>query len=154
GAVYVPVAEQFDAASRRLPGSALFLEHVHPTADGSLLIARSFFEAMRDHGFTGRTAQLNRLRSWDEYRKRMTLTPFDERIAYHTTQALTERWPFVPAAEQRDYRATYRPAGLLDSLSFLVSRGLAWAPLKLEMARAYEAAGRTDSAVAEFRGLV
>jgi lysophospholipase L1-like esterase len=154
GAAYVPVAEQFDAASRGLPGSALFLEHVHPTADGALLIARSFFEAMRDHGFTGRTAQLNRLRSWDEYRERMTLTPFDERIAYHTKQALIERWPFVPAAEQRDYRATYHPVGLLDSLSFLASRGSAWAPLKLRMARAYEAAGRPDSAVAEFRGLV
>ena len=43
---------------------------------------------------------------------------------------------------------------MLDSLSFLASRGLAWAPLKLQMARWYELAARPDSAVAEYRGLV
>jgi tetratricopeptide (TPR) repeat protein len=154
GATYVPVAERFDQVSRGIPGSALFLEHVHPTEQGSVLIARTFIEALRDRGFLGRSAHMEHLRSWDAYRDRMALTPFDERTVFHTMQALTERWPFVLAAQQRDYRATYRPTGTLDSLSFLASRGLAWAPLKLQLARWYELAGHPDSAVAEYRGLV
>jgi predicted Zn-dependent protease len=63
------------------------------------------------------------------------------------------RWPFVPSSEQQDYRGTYRPVGVLDSLSFLVSRGAPWPPMKLRMAQAYETVGQPDSAVSEFRGL-
>lgn len=153
GAVYVPVAERFDAASGGLPGRNLFLEHLHPNQQGAVLLARSYFESLRDHGFVGHSAQLDRLREWSEYERRMALTPFDDRIVFHTREALIERWPFVPVAQQRDYRATYRPVGVLDSLSFLASRGLAWAPLKLQMARTYDAKGQADSAVAEYRGL-
>ena len=154
GAVYVPIAEQFDAASGGMPGHDLFLEHLHPTQLGAVLMARTFFESLKEHGFAGRAAQPDRVRSWPEYMQRMWLTPFDQRIVFHTTSALTERWPFVPVAQQRDYRETYRPVGTLDSLAFLASRGLAWAPLKLQMARAYDAKAQVDSAVAEYRGLV
>ncbi len=153
GAVYVPVAERFDDASRGMPGHDLFLEHLHPNQRGAMLIARTYFESLRDHGFAGHTATLDRVRPWPEYEQRMWLTPFDDRIVFHTMHSLTERWPFVPVAEQRDYRSTYRPTGTLDSLAFLASRGLAWAPLKLSMARAYDAKGLVDSAVTEYRGL-
>jgi lysophospholipase L1-like esterase len=154
GAVYVPVAERFDEASGGMPGSDLFLEHLHPTQLGAVLMARTFFQSLQEHGFAGQSAQTARVRSWPEYMQRMWLTPFDQRIVTHTMDALLERWPFVPVGQQRDYRGTYRPVGTLDSLAFLASRGVAWAPLKLEMARAYGAKGQVDSAVAEYRGLV
>jgi lysophospholipase L1-like esterase len=154
GAVYVPVAESFDSASNGLPGSALFLEHVHPTQDGTVVIARAFFDALRGANFLGHAARLDRLRSWSDYERGMDLTPFDNRIVYHTRETLLERWPFVPVAEQRDYRETYRPVGELDSLAFLASRGVAWAPLKLQMAHRYAAGGHPDSAADELRGLV
>src|SRR5262249_679003 len=70
GAVYVPVAERFDDASGGMPGSDLFLEHLHPTQLGAVLMARTFFESMKEHGFVGRTAQVDRLRSWPEYMER------------------------------------------------------------------------------------
>ena len=155
GAVYVPVAERFDDASGGMPGSDLFLEHLHPTqlgrgADGSHV----FPNRCRSTASWARSAQVARVRGWPEYMQRMWLTPFDQRIVTHTMDALLERWPFVPVGQQRDYRGTYRPVGTLDSLAFLASRGVAWAPLKLSMARAYEAKGQVDSAVAEYRGLV
>jgi lysophospholipase L1-like esterase len=153
GAVYVPVPEAFDSASGAMPGAALFLEHLHPTQDGAVLLARSYFEALRSAGFLGRTARLDRMRSWADYERGMAITPFDNRIVFHTRQTLMRRWPFVAPERQEDYRASYHPVGLLDSLSFMASRGEAWAPLKLSLARAYEAAGHPDSAAAEFRGL-
>jgi Flp pilus assembly protein TadD len=83
----------------------------------------------------------------------MYLTPFDERIVTHTVRTLRLRWPFVPPNRQRDYRGSYRPSTLLDSLSFAVSRGASWETAKLRMAQAYEANAHYDSAAAEYRGL-
>ncbi len=154
GATYVPVAET--AAGRTVvgaPGAELFLEHVHPNRDGYALIAGAFFDALRHARFLGRPARLDRLRSPAEYRDGMYLTPFDERIVTHTVRTLTLRWPFVPLNRQRDYRGSYRPSGLLDSLSFAVSRGANWETAKLRMAEAYMARAQYDSAASEYRGL-
>jgi predicted Zn-dependent protease len=84
----------------------------------------------------------------------MFLTPLDERVAFHTVETLRSRWPFVAADEQRDYRGTYRPSDLLDSLAFLVSRGGRWEASKLQLAANYERRGLPDSAASEYRGLV
>lgn len=154
GAVYVPVAEVFERASPAgIPGHELFLEHVHPTRRGYVLLAQSFFDALRSDRRFGGAMQQDRLRSWDAYDAGMDLTPFDERVAEHMLHTLQSRWPFVSARDQRDYRATYRPTGLLDSLAFDVSRGATWSTAKLDLARDYERRGFPDSAAAEYRGL-
>lgn len=154
GVHYVPVAEAFDRESAGMPGSGLFYEHVHPTPRGQLLIAREFFDAMREAGFGGRHARLERLRSWDAYGDGMALTGLDLRVAEHTVATLAARWPFVPADSQFDYRGSYRPVGVVDSLALLVSRGgMPWGAAKLALAQRYEQSGMPDSAVAEYRGL-
>ena len=154
GEFYVPVAEAFAAASPEgAPGSNIFLEHVHPTRDGQALIARVFFEAMLRRGILGKSADTARLRTWDEYSRRMELTPFDERIAYHTTQMLKSRWPFVPVARQVDYRGQYTPVNLLDTLAFAVSAGERWEIAKLRLGSDYERRMQFDSAAAEYAGL-
>lgn len=155
GATYVPVAERFADASAGMPGHDLFLEHVHPNRAGVTLLARAFYDALDSANFLGRRAERGRFKGWDEYQRVSALTPFDERVAHHTVQTLVTRWPFVPVAEQRDYRATYRPAGVADSLALLVSRGgVRWEEAKLQIAADYERRARPDSAAAEYRGLV
>lgn len=154
GAEYVPVAEAFVAASPGgAPGSNIFLEHVHPTRAGQALIGRVFFEALLRSGILGLSADTTRLRTWDDYGRGTDLTPFDERIAYHTTRTLKSRWPFVPVSRQVDYRGTYTPATLLDSLAFAVSAGSRWELAKLQLAGDYERRMQFDSAVAEYAGL-
>jgi tetratricopeptide (TPR) repeat protein len=155
GATYVDVEERFDAeAVAHIPGNGLFLEHVHPNAHAQAIIARAFFEALRDRSFLGHDARLERLRSWEAYEQLMELTPLDLRVATHTVRTITERWPFVPLSAQRDYRGTYRPTDLLDSLSFGVSAGAPWAEAKLAMGHEYQRRRQVDSAIAEYRGLV
>lgn len=155
GATYVPVAERFAAASRGgIPGSELFLEHVHPNRAGYVLIGRAFFDGLLTLGALGESADTTRLRDWDEYARGTTLTPFDERIALHIVRTLTARWPFVPVARQSDYRGQYVPADLLDSLAFAVSRGAQWEKAKLQLAADYERRRLFDSATAEYAGLV
>jgi tetratricopeptide (TPR) repeat protein len=154
GATYVPVAEAFAAASPgRIPGANLFLEHVHPTREGQALIGHVFFEAFIKGGLVGRSADTSRVRPWNEYASNEAVTPFDERIAFHTVRTLTLRWPFVPVTRQVDYRGTYVPTDLLDSLAFAVARGGRWEVGKVELAAAYEKRQQYDSAAAEYAGL-
>lgn len=153
-AVYVPVAESFAAASPGgAPGSNIFLEHVHPTRDGQALIGRVFFESLLRSGLLGRSVDTTRLRPWSEYRTATTITPFDERIAYHTTRTLLSRWPFVPVSRQIDYRGSYIPTSLLDTLAFAVSAGEQWEVAKLRLGGDYERRMLFDSAAAEYAGL-
>ncbi|MEO7043203.1 MAG: tetratricopeptide repeat protein, partial [Gemmatimonadaceae bacterium] len=64
------------------------------------------------------------------------------------------RWPFVPAAQNTDYRGTYHPTSAMDTLAFLASAGLPWAQAKSQLGQLYEKRGFPDSAVAEYRGLI
>jgi lysophospholipase L1-like esterase len=155
GARYVPVAETAAReAPAGVPGNEFFLEHVHPNRRGYATIARVFFESMRDAGFGERTARLERLRTPDEYLAAMEITAFDERIVRHTVQTLTTRWPFVPPTRRNDYRRSYTPTDLFDSLAFGVSGGATWETAKIRLAEDYERRGQFDLAAAEYRGLV
>ena len=156
GAVYVPAAEAFSSdAAYGIPGNDLFLEHVHPNQRGYVILAKAYFDAIEKAGFLGRQSDIARLASWDEYARRMRLTDLDQRMAYHTVRTVTTRWPFVPPAAQLDYRGTYRPVNLLDSIAFAASRGaMPWATAKAMMGGAYTARGETDRAVAEYEGLI
>ena len=156
GSTYVPAAEGFAAVAQYgIPGSDLFLEHVHPNQRGYVLLARFYFEAIRRSKFFGRKADTTRLATWDEYTARMRLTELDQRIAYHTIRTVTTRWPFVLVAKNRDYRGTYKPVDLIDSIAFNTSRGgMGWAQAKMMAAAAYTSRGKPDSAVAEYDGLI
>jgi tetratricopeptide (TPR) repeat protein len=156
GSTYVPVLEGFAAAAQYgIPGADLFLEHVHPNQRGYVLIARLYFDAIRKANFLGRQADTTRLATWDQYTQRMKLTELDQRIAYHTMQTVTTRWPFVPVSKNQDYRGTYHPVDLLDSIAFNQSRGgMPWAQAKIMAAQNYAARGKPDSAVAEYDGLI
>jgi lysophospholipase L1-like esterase len=153
---YVPVAEGFAAeAAYRIPGSDLFLEHVHPNQRGYVLLAKMYFAAIQQAKFLGRAVDMSRFAGWDAYTSRMGLTDLDNRIAFHTIKTVTTRWPFVPVASQTDYRGTYTPTDLLDSLAFAVSRGgVPWAQAKVMIGNRYIAAGDVDKGLAEFSGLI
>lgn len=154
GAVYVPVAEAFEAASPGgIPGGNLFLEHVHPNREGYALIARSFFRAVSAAGLVGEGSTGASLPEASELARRVPLTALDERIAWHSLRTIESRWPFVPVHEQRDHRRSYEPSDLLDTLAFEVSGGLPWERGKLRMAVEYERRGEYDSAAAEYAGL-
>ncbi len=156
GSSYVPAVEVFAAQARYgIPGSDLFLEHVHPNQRGYVLLAKTYFEALSDSKFLGRRAAVTRLRAWEEYASGMRLTELDNRIAYHTVRTVTTRWPFVPVSRQLDYRGTYAPSDFLDSVAFAASRGaMPWAAAKTTMASSYTARGDVERAVAEYEGLI
>ena len=153
GGVYVPVSEAFAAASPGgIPGNNLFLEHVHPTAEGYALIARTFLDAMRAAGVP-KNFDSTRVRPWADYERERWLSPFDVRIAELQKQALLQRWPFVAADSQRDFRSSYQPVTLRDSAAIAVVRGAPWEVVKVQYAQELEKRRQLDSAIVEYRGL-
>ena len=156
GAHFVPVNDAFAAASAGgIPGKDLFWEHVHPTQAGYVLMARAYFDALRNAGFLGRGADTTRLRSWQAYADRMDLTEFDQRYAWHTIEALKGRWPFVARPDPAGYPANYTPTDLADSAAFLAAIGGAgWPQAKTALADEYRRRGQLQPALAEYRGLI
>jgi tetratricopeptide (TPR) repeat protein len=61
----------------------------------------------------------------------------------------------VTRAGALDYRGTYRPVDVQDSLALLVSRGgMAWAEAKARVAMSAELHAHPDSALAEYLGVL
>ncbi len=155
GATYVPVNEAFRAVSPdSVVGNELILEHVHPNLAGVGLIAQAFLRSLDGAHLAGHPMQLDRMRPWPQYLAGMDVTPFDRLMVTHIVRTLASRWPFVPAALARDYRETYRPNGVVDSMAFLASAGFPWREAKTMVGFYYEKAGFPDSALAEFQGLI
>ena len=152
GATFVPVGEAFArAAPSGIPGRELFLEHVHPNPRGHSVIAQAFFEALR--AAPPRPVRADSVKAWEEYERERWLSELDTLVAEHARRTLLVRWPFVSADSQRDYRATYRPTDLVDSMAFVVSRGAPWEAAKLRLAEHFEQSGALDAAILEYRGL-
>jgi lysophospholipase L1-like esterase len=155
GAIYVPVAEAFSAASPDgVPGDSLFFEHVHPRPRGTALIARAFFDALARQNFHGRAARpLTAL--WSDYERRMALTGLDTAVATIVVEALRHRWPFAPRGTHSNYLTSYTPKTLSDSLALAVATGREnWVGAKVAAAARFEQRGQFTDALAEYGGLM
>jgi tetratricopeptide (TPR) repeat protein len=99
-----------------LIGSNLILEHLHPTARGSFLIASALARRIRTIGLLATPDQwaaadsLPDDRLWED----RAMTPFDEEIARRRTMLLTSGWPFTSADPH------LRPPPFTDTLATLV----------------------------------
>ncbi len=155
GATYVPVAERFvESSPNGIPGDSLFFEHVHPRPQGTVLMASAFFDALKAHGFHGRSAR-PLPGSWKDYEARMALTAVDSGIATVIVEALRHRWPFATRDSGSNYLASYVTSNLTDSLAIAVVTGRqTWVQAKLAAAARYEQRREFGSAVAEYRGLM
>jgi len=156
GAHYVPVEEAFAAASPGgIPGKELLWEHVHPNQAGYLLMAKTFFEALRGTAFLGRAADTTRLRSWQAYYDGMDLTEFDRQFAWHSVALLKSRWPFVERVDPAAYPTGYLPKDLADSAAYAATVADAgWYRSKTLLAELYQRRKQLQAALAEYRGLI
>jgi len=154
-AVYVPVAEAFEAASSGgMVGMNLMLEHLHPNDTGYHLMGRMFYETIADNNYFGRKAEPRRLAHWDDYKHRMYLSEFEHQSVWHRLQVLMQSWPFVKN-QLTDYRTTYVPKNFVDSTAYaFVNGSVNWEKSKVDLGNWYERQGRYDEAILEYRGLM
>ncbi|HUQ98635.1 MAG TPA: hypothetical protein VM166_04210 [Gemmatimonadaceae bacterium] len=149
----VGTEDDIRAASQfRIPGNDLFFEHVHLRSRGYGIVGRSFVVAMQKAGTIPTTKSVASVEHFDSA---LALSALDQRIAEHSINTVTTRWPFVAARKSQDYRATYHPIDMVDTLALAVSRGaLRWDRAKLTLAAKYEANAQPELALAEYRGLI
>ncbi len=154
-AMYVPVAEAFEAASPGgMVGMNLMLEHLHPNDTGYHLMGKVFYEAVAADGFFGRVVDPARLQDWAVYKDRMYLSEFEHRSVWHRLQVLMQSWPFVKEPIT-DYRTSYVPADMIDSKAYAFVNGdVNWEKSKVDLGEWYERNGRHDEAILEYRGLM
>ena len=125
------------------------LEHLHPNERGYFILGEAFANALiRD--FTPDFVPDSNI----DYQKRMYLSEFDRRMAWHRVATLKQSFPFVMGEKPRSYTIGYDPISAADSLAFLsVHKNLRWDLAKVELAKIYESRKQFDKAILEYRGL-
>jgi tetratricopeptide (TPR) repeat protein len=100
-------------------GSNLMTDQLHPTVDGYFLMAEGFLSAMREHGMPEKNWDTTQVPLWSSYRSSWGFTELDSMIAEIRIKHLKAGWPFQPEATINNFRATYTPHGIIDSLAFM-----------------------------------
>jgi tetratricopeptide (TPR) repeat protein/lysophospholipase L1-like esterase len=100
-------------------GKNLMTDHLHPNVDGYFLMAEGFLDALKDRGMIENYWDSTRVRPWTYYRHNWGFTELDSAIAVIRIKQLKAGWPFQPEATVNNFRTTYTPHGIIDSLAFL-----------------------------------
>lgn len=136
-----------------IPGKELFLEHLHPNAEGNLIIGASFAQDILNSGLYDELQPVSVV-DLDRYRNRMYMSEFDHKAAEYRLRHLMRGWPFVKGNVQRP-PVTYEGKSLADSIAYEVyQKNMLWTKGKLVLATKYVEKGRIDDAITEFMGLI
>jgi lysophospholipase L1-like esterase len=155
GVFYVPVEERLQTVSDDgIIGFDLMLEHLHPNSRGYFEIGMAYFEAIKEHGLSGKNVDLSRLDSHDNYYNRMALTDLDHNVVEHRLRILTGSWPFVRDGSAFSFQ-NYRFKSVEDSLAYEVVRNrLRWDQAKVALGEYYIQQGQYQKMLDEFKGLM
>jgi tetratricopeptide (TPR) repeat protein/lysophospholipase L1-like esterase len=100
-------------------GDNFMTDQLHPNVDGYFLMAEGFLRAIQQHGMIEKNWDSTRVLPWTYYRYRWGFTELDSMIAVIRIKHLKAGWPFQPETKINDFRATYIPHGMIDSLAFM-----------------------------------
>ena len=155
GAPVVPMKSHFEAASPHgLIGVNLMLEHLHPNADGYLLMADAFFEAMRHNGFVAPEWDSTSIRPAAWYAEHWPVTELDRALGRLRAMDLMDYWPFRPPSEPGNAFASFEPASPAEAAAYRVAADeLDFAQAHIDLAETYAAAGEHDRALREYEAI-
>jgi tetratricopeptide (TPR) repeat protein len=136
-------------------GNNLMTDHLHPTIDGYFLMSDGFLTALRDHGLPEKTWDSTRVKPWSYYRNRWDFTELDSMIADLRIRHLKAGWPFQPEATVNNFRSSYIPHGIVDSLAFMTIKYVDVNPILAhkKLAAYYESIGDLRHASKEYGSL-
>ncbi len=151
GAPVVPMKARFEAASPNgLIGNDIMLDHLHPNAGGYGLMARAFFDSMRQHGFIAAhwpaTTDLS---------EPVPYTELDTAIGKLRSMFLKDNWPFRPAQSPASNAIDYKPLDIAESYAKKVAQdALSYQQAHLELAHYYHLQGENELALREYQALI
>ncbi len=154
GVRLVPVKEAFEQQSpNRLPGTNLFLEHLHPNLKGYFLLAKSFYRTiLRSKRIPGTPRKLppDSL-LWQE----LGITDFDREAGNIRIRVLTSGWPFRKSTVGTLDRLNLKPETYVQQLALdYWHKKITWEKAHVLLAEHYLKTKQWKRAAAEFRALI
>jgi len=151
GTAVVPMKSRFEAAAPQgLIGDTLILDHLHPNAGGYLLMARAFYDSMRELGLIST--------QWPEPAESTESEPYtelDTAIGKLRAMSLKDNWPFRPLDSPGKKAIAYQPADMAESYAQqIVRETITYAAGHLQLARYYHNQGEHQRALLEYRALI
>lgn len=136
-------------------GDNLMTDHLHPNIDGYFLMAEGFLDALREHSMVEDNWNSSRMKPWTWYRNNWGFTELDSMIAVVRIKHLKAGWPFQPETAVNNFRNTYTPHGMVDSLAFMTIQYVDVSPSMVhkKLASYYESAGDFEHASKEYLAL-
>jgi tetratricopeptide (TPR) repeat protein len=103
--IFADVNTAFEKVSpKELIGNNIILEHVHPTHEGYLLIAKTIARVMSENGLIINHWDWSLNKEDDYYHYLSALTALDHEYAHYSVYRLTSFWPFPQPDEIRVYQ--------------------------------------------------
>lgn len=136
-------------------GNNLMTEHLHPNIDGCFLMAEGFLNAFKEHRMIERNWDTTKIKSWTYYRHNWGFTELDSTIAVLRIKHLKAGWPFQSENTVNNFRFTYKPNGIIDSLAFMTIKydNISLEKVHKDLAEYYSSHGNPESASKEYLSL-
>ncbi|RPI05649.1 MAG: hypothetical protein EHM64_05760 [Ignavibacteriae bacterium] len=133
-------------------GDNLMTDHLHPNVDGYFLMADAFLSSLREHGVPEKDWDTTLFKPNGYYRTHWGFTELDSMIAVIRIKHLKAGWPFQPEATVNNFRNTYVPHGIVDSLAFMSVKYVDVSPSMVhkKLAAYYESIGDLKRASREY----
>lgn len=156
GVPVVPMKSYFETASRNgIVGNKLMLEHLHPNADGYMLMSEAFFHTLRQEGFIANTWPSNNLKPDQYYRQVWPVTELDRALGEVRIINLTDNYPYKPKKPGERTIANYSPRNLAEELAIKTfKRELSFPQAHIHLARYYESQNQLGLAYREYQALM
>lgn len=133
-------------------GNSLMLEHLHPNKEGYFLIAKAFYETMKNNHIINH--------SWPEdgisKERNKSITALDSVYASIVIRHLKQSWPFIPKGLPNRFVDNFKPGNQLEELSLraLVSENYNLVSAHYDLGKYYEKKGELDSALSEYYTII
>lgn len=149
----VPTVSYFEKESPNgLIGNNLILEHLHPNIDGYYLLAKAFYETLRnnkmisnDWDYDGISAERNN-----------GLTKLDSVYSALVIKHLKGSWPFQPKGLPNRFAQSFQPSNHIEEMAFRILPGdnFNLEAAHMELGKYYESKGELNKAFSEYYALI
>lgn len=113
----VPAISYFEKESPHgIIGNNLILEHLHPNEKGYFLLAKGFYETMKNYHLISNVWTDD---SIDQV-KNQGITPFDSVYASLSIRHLKDSWPFQPKALPNNFMQNFHPQNQIEKIAYQV----------------------------------
>ncbi|MCX7798076.1 MAG: GDSL-type esterase/lipase family protein [Melioribacter sp.] len=150
---FVPLVKYFEKESpNELIGNNLMLEHLHPNKDGYFLIAKAFYNTLKENKII--STQWNIINIDEE--KKNGFTELDSVYADLSVKRLKSSWPFTPKNRPNDFFTEFKPTNILEKLSLKILQDPEYSieTAHMDLGKYYEQKGELDKALLEYYALI